>query len=245
MRAEEWDARFTRQAAWTRPMRSQLYRRANLLRAKWVLDVGCGTGVVTEELAERTRGQVIGLDNDPAMIEFARRREGRADYRLGNAQALPFPARHFDVTVCHFLLLWVRDPALVLREMARVTRPGGTILICAEPDYGGRVDYPDLPIARWQIEELRQEGADPFMGRKLRVLLARAGLQAEVGIIPGPWDLAVLRAEYAAEWALLERTLAGHVEPDELRRCQEAERAAIEEGSRLAFVPVFYALARL
>jgi len=80
----------------------------------------------------------------------------------------------------------------------RVTQPGGAILVCAEPDYGGRLDYPDLPIGRWQAEALRREGADPLLGRKLRALF-RAG-RVDVGVIPGLWDLATLRAEFDREW---------------------------------------------
>ena len=210
MTLEEWDAQFARQAGWTRATRSHLYRRANLLRAKRVLDVGSGTGVVTEELAARSQGQVIGVDLDPEMIAFAQARGGAAEYRSGDAHDLPFPDGWFDVTACHFLLLWCRDPARAAQEMVRVTRPGGTVLVCAEPDYGGRIDHPELPIGHWQAEVLRIEGADPLMGRKLRELFAQPGVRgADVGVIRGLWDLATLRAEFDAEWALWDWSLAG------------------------------------
>ncbi len=240
----EWHAQFTRQAGWTRAVRSRLYRRVNLLRAGRVLDVGCGTGVITEEMAGRCRGQVIGVDVDPAMIAFAREQGGRAEYRVGDAHRLDFPAAHFDVVACHFTLLWLADPARAVREMARLCRPGGAVLACAEPDYGGRVDHPELPIAGWQAAALRREGADPFLGRKLRALFATAGLQAEVGVIPSLWDTAALQAECEAEWALLERTLAGTVDEAEIRRVRDEERAALESGARLVFVPIFYAVGR-
>jgi SAM-dependent methyltransferase len=243
---EQWDAQFTRQAAWTRATRAHLYRRANLLRASRVLDVGSGTGVVTEELAARTRGQVTGLDLDPAMVAYARARGGRTEYRPGDAHDLPFGDAMFDVTLCHFLLMWCRDPVRVAHEMVRVTRPGGAILVCAEPDYGGRIDYPDLPLGRWQIEALRREGADPCLGRKLRGLFVLPGVrQVEVGLIPGLWEPATLRAEFDAEWLLWERSLADYVPPPELARVKAADLEAIESGERLVFMPVFYALARV
>ncbi len=248
MTLEEWDAQFSRQADWTRATRQYLYRRANLLRARRVLDMGSGTGVVTEELAASTEGEVIGLDIDPAMVAFARQRGGRAEYRQGDAHELPFPDGWFDVTACHFVLLWCRDPRRAAEEMMRVTRPGGAVLVCAEPDYGGRIDYPDLPIGRWQAEALRSEGADPLLGRKLRALFSaghRLGSgtpQIEIGIIPGLWDLSTLRAELDREWGLWMRSLAGIVPPDELARLQAADRAAVEAGERLVFMPVFYAL---
>ena len=77
MTSQEWDAQFARQAAWTRSTRSQLYRRARLMHARRVLDVGSGTGTVTEELASRTKGQVIGLDLDPTMIAYSQQRGGK------------------------------------------------------------------------------------------------------------------------------------------------------------------------
>ena len=149
---QEWDEQFTRQAGWTRGTRAHLYRRANLLRAATVLDVGSGTGVLTEELAERTQGQVVGVDLDPGMVDFARKRHGKALYRSVDAHDLAFRDGWFDLVVCHFLLLWCADAARVAQEMIRVTRPGGAVVVCAEPDYGGRIDYPDLPLGCWQSQ---------------------------------------------------------------------------------------------
>jgi len=242
----EWDEQFARQAGWTRGTRAHLYRRANLLRAERVLDVGSGTGVVTEELAERTQAQVIGVDIDPGMVDFSRKRRGKAEYRVGDAHDLAFQDGWFDLVVCHFLLLWCADAAAAAREMIRVAGPGGTVLVCAEPDYGGRIDYPDLPLGRWQSEALRREGADPQLGRKLRGLFSLPGVRsAELGVIPGLWDLATLHAEFDAEWSLWERSLQGIVPPDDLARVKAADRAAIDAGERLVFMPVFYALVRV
>jgi SAM-dependent methyltransferase len=242
----QWDGQFARQAGWTRPTRVHLYRRANLLRADRVLDVGSGTGTVTEELAGRTAGQVIGLDLDPEMVAYASSRGGQAQYRLGDAHDLPFSDAWFDVTACHFLLMWCRDPARAAGEMVRVTRPGGAVLVCAEPDYGGRIDHPDLPLRSWQIEALRGEGADPCLGRKLRALFALPGVRhVEDGVIPGLWDPATLRTEFEAEWALWARTLAGRVPPAELAQARADARAAVEADRRLVFMPVFYALIRV
>jgi SAM-dependent methyltransferase len=243
---QEWDKQFARQAGWTQATRSHLYRRANLMRAGRVLDVGCGTGAVTEDLAARTKGHVVGIDLDPKMVGFARQRRGQAEYSPGDAQDLSFGDGNFDITVCHFVLLWCQSPARAIEEMIRVTRPGGAVLVCAEPDYGGRIDHPDLPLARWQRQVLRNEGADPCLGRKLRGLFSLPGVrQAEVGVIPGLWDLATLRAEFDAEWGLWERSLVGAVAPAELAQVKASDLEAIEAGDRLAFVPVFYALVRV
>ena len=225
MPPQKWDERFARQGEWTRATRTHLYRRAALLQARRVLDVGSGTGVLTEEVASRTKGQVMGVDLDPAMVAFARERDGRAEYRVGDAHDLPFRDGWFDVTLCHFLLMWCRDPAKAAMEMVRVTRPGGAVLICAE-----------------QAEALRREGADPFLGRKLRGLFTQPAVRrAGVGIITGLWDPATLRGEFDAEWALWERSLAPFVSPAELARVKAADLAAIKTGERLVFMPTFYA----
>ena len=243
---QEWNEQFARQAGWTRSTRAHLYRRANLLQARRVLDVGCGTGFVTEELAERTQGRVVGVDLDPGMVEFARERNGKAEYRSGDAHDLAFQDGSLDLVVCHFVLLWCANAARAAQEMVRVARPGGAVVVCAEPDYGGRIDYPDLPLGRWQSQALRREGADPQLGRKLRGLFALPGVRhVEVGLIPGLWDLATLRTQFDAEWSLWERSLAGLIPPDELAQVKTADLVAIQTGERLVFMPVFYALVRV
>jgi len=246
MTPEEWDEQFTRQAGWTRPTRSYLYRRANLRHARRVLDVGSGTGVVTEEIAARTRGQVIGVDLDPGMVAYAQQKGTQAEYQLGDAHALGFDDGWFDLVACHFVLLWCRDPARAAQEMVRVTRHGGAVLVCAEPDYGGRIDHPDLPLGRWQGLALQREGADPCLGRKLRGLFALPAVRGvDVGLISGLWEPSTLRAQFDAEWALWGPSLADLVPPEELTRARATDLAAIETGERLVFMPVFYALVRV
>jgi SAM-dependent methyltransferase len=90
-----------------------------------------------------TPGVVIGLDRDQQVNEYARRSHPGAACITGLGERLPFPDSSFDLVCCHFLLLWVADPLNVLTEMLRVTRPGGGVLCLAEPDYGGRIEYPE------------------------------------------------------------------------------------------------------
>jgi ubiquinone/menaquinone biosynthesis C-methylase UbiE len=240
----DWHAQFLRQAQWTQATRSQLYRRANLLRAECVLDVGCGTGAITVELARRSRGEVTGIDLDPAMVAFARQVAPDLQFEQGDALALPYPDDRFDVVCCHFLLLWVADPARAVREMARVTRAGGSVLICAEPDYGARVDWPELPIAEWQVAGLRRQGADPLIGRKLRQLLVAVGLAGDVDVLPSLWDHAALRQNFEREWAWIAHDVGASVSSEHLERARAQAYAAIETGTRLVYLPLFYALGR-
>ena len=240
----DWHTQFLRQARWTQATRSQLYRRANLLRAERVLDVGCGTGVLTQELAHRSRGEVIGLDRDPAVLAFARSHAPGVRFEQGNLFDLPYPDRHFDVVCCHFVLLWVADPDRAMREMARVTREGGSVLVCAEPDYGARIDWPELPLAQWQVEGLRRQGADPLIGRKLRELLAAAKLFGDVGVLSSLWDSVALRENFEPEWAWIARDVGSFVSSEDLERARALAQAAVEAGTRLVYLPIFYALAR-
>ena len=93
-----------------------------------VLDVATGTGAVARELLARKRCTVVGLDQSPEMLAEARRRLPASVTLIeGHAEKLPFPNAAFDALTFTYLLRYVDDPAAVLRELARVVRPGGTI----------------------------------------------------------------------------------------------------------------------
>lgn len=241
----EWHRQFERQACWTQAWRFRLYRQVGLWQALSVLDVGCGTGVITEEIAQHTRGKVTGLDVDQAMIEEATKRVTDVDWKVGDAHDLPFAEGQFDLVICNFLLLWAREPARIVREMARVVKKGGKVLDTAEPDYGGRIDFPeDLPLGGLMSQALAQFGADPHIGRRLRKLFVDAGLNSEVGIIASLWDQEQMARELKEEWQFLERALANLVAAQTLQRYQELEKKALRAGCRLIFMPLFYALGK-
>ncbi|MFL7795200.1 MAG: class I SAM-dependent methyltransferase [Anaerolineae bacterium] len=244
MIADEWHAWFTQQAGWTQQTRSWLYRQARLHQARNILEVGCGTGVIAEELTQLGPA-VMGLDIDPAMLNFARQQEDRAVYVQGDAHTLPFPDGVFDAVVCHYLLLWLAEPVQGVKEMARVTKPSGSVLACAEPDYGGRIDHPPelADLGRRQTETLRGQGADPAIGRRLGEIFAAAGLQATVGTMAGQWHVpSIPQADFEAEWRMREHDLAGVLKSEELHRLRAIDRQALKEGRRVLFVPTFYAL---
>jgi ubiquinone/menaquinone biosynthesis C-methylase UbiE len=243
--AEEWHEQFLRQARWTREMRSHLYRLAGLRRACEVLDVGCGTGAITEELARRTSGQVIGLDLDPAMIGFASRSASEVRWLVGDAHRLPLMDSSIDLVLCNFLLLWTVDPGVVVKEMARVVRGGGVVLATTEPDYGGRIDYPeDIVLGPLMEDSLRLEGAHPRIGRRLKGLFSAAGLESESGVIASMWDDQQLAQEFDAEWQFILETLSNVASEKELLTYREKAREALRRGSRVVFMPNFWALGR-
>lgn len=95
-----------------------------------VLDVATGTGMVAAELLARCDCSVVGIDQSPEMLAAARVRfAGRADVELleGQAETLPFEDASFDALTFTYLLRYVEDPPAVMRELARVLRPGGRI----------------------------------------------------------------------------------------------------------------------
>ena len=113
-----------------------------------VLDVACGTGVVARAAAERVNpgGSVTGVDLNPSMLAVARRIAPEIDWRQGDVASLPFDEHAFDVVTCQAGIFFFPDPTGALREMARVTRPGGRVVVQAfsslraQPAYGPWVD---------------------------------------------------------------------------------------------------------
>jgi SAM-dependent methyltransferase len=94
------------------------------------IDVGCGNGAFTEELiAHSAPAGVVGIDPSDGQLAHARSRAeaGLAQFQTGDAQALPFADRSFDAALMALVISFVPDPAKAVREMARVTRPGGLV----------------------------------------------------------------------------------------------------------------------
>jgi ubiquinone/menaquinone biosynthesis C-methylase UbiE len=149
--------------------------------ARW-LDVGCGTGVFTELVLDRcSPATVIAIDPSAAQIELAHGKPvaRRADFRVADAQALPFPAGTFDVVASALVINFIPDPAQALAEMRRVGRRGGVLAGYVWDFAGSR--SPGSLLRR----AMRRIGADdpPVSGTEtsrldaIRQLFAQAGLQ--------------------------------------------------------------------
>lgn len=246
-----WHVRFSQQARWTQDLRNFLYTRAGLFKAERVLDVGCGTGALLPELISGHQTSVIGLDINRSSLNYAQSTNSSAALIRGDAHNLPFADGSYDLTLCHFLLLWVSNPIRVLEEMVRLTRPGGAVLAMAEPDYGGRIDYPPELERLGDLQELslRQQGADTRLGRRLAAMFNHVGLKSiEFGVLGGQWRISPANIDWQTEWDVLISDLEsispkeiGLPTQEELEDLAIIDRHASQRGERILFVPTFYA----
>ena len=171
---------------WRTIANSAAYLEPHLVAGRSLLDVGCGPGTITAEFAERLApGRVIGLDSAPDAIAAATSHAievgSAATFVQGDAYALPFDDGAFDITHTHQTLQHVGDPVAMLRELARVTAPGGTIA-AREVDYAATSWFPLLPgLAQWldlYLRVHRGNGGEPNAGRHLKAWAHDAGLSA-------------------------------------------------------------------
>jgi SAM-dependent methyltransferase len=124
---------------------------------RWI-DIGCGNGAFTELLVQRCSPvEVQGIDPSEGQLAFARSRLATrvAEFRLGDATALPFPADRFDAAIMALVLVFVPEPAKAVAEMVRVVRPGGTVATYMWDMLGG--GFPLDPL----VVEMRAMGLNP------------------------------------------------------------------------------------
>ncbi|MHB1489341.1 MAG: class I SAM-dependent methyltransferase [Cellulomonas sp.] len=183
---------------WRTAENSAGYLLPHLRRGQSLLDVGCGPGTVTIDLARRLApGDVVGLDNAPVVLEDARTAAAGAGltnlrFLEGDAYRLPFEDDSFDVVHAHQVLQHLTDPVAALREMKRVTRPGGIVAV-RDADYAAMTWYPPSPaLDEWLAlyhEVTQANNAQADAGRRLLSWTLDAGFDP-VGIIPtaGVWS---------------------------------------------------------
>jgi SAM-dependent methyltransferase len=240
----DWHSRYLQQARWTEQLRTYLFQKTGLAVADRVLDLGCGTGTLLSELPVKFGAAVFGLDLDLSSAKQAAFHAPGALVTCADGSTLPYADSVFDIVFCHFVLLWTSNPLKVVKEMHRVARPGGWVLALAEPDYGGRVDYPIelAALGRWQAESLRKQGADPEMGRKLAGIFAQVGLKdVKTGVMGGEWAYPAPSADENLEWSVLESDLAGQISGQDIQKMKQMDAVARQNGERVLFVPTFYA----
>lgn len=238
----DWHKRFIQQAAWTSPLRDYLFKACGLATAENMLEVGCGTGALLARLVAPAHIHAIDLDQE-RLLE-AHQHAPVAQLIRADVLSLPYLSGAFEITFCHFLLLWVHNPLRALLEMKRVTRSGGSVLALAEPDYSARLDRPDelAPLGRWQTQALQRQGAHPDLGGRLAELFEQAGLQlVETGRLQSSLQPALTPADRDLEWAVLEADLDDSVPTAELQRLKRLDKIAWESNQRVLYVPTYFA----
>lgn len=228
---------------WRTAENSAAYLLGHVVPGVRLLDVGCGPGTITADLAERVgpTGSVVAVDASRGVLREAARvcaERGLAnvEFRTADAHALEFADGTFDVVHAHQVLQHVHDPVLALREMRRVCVPGG-VVGARDADYRGFTWYPELPqLDRWmELYQVcaRANGGEPDAGRRL-LSWARAAGFTDITPGAGTWCHAddADRAYWGGMWAdrvrdsaLAEQAVRdGHATREELERLSEGWR---------------------
>ncbi len=206
-----------------------------------VLDVGCGPGTDTIALAQLVgaEGRVVGVDYDGTMIAEADHRAAQAGltarvrHQQADAAALPFPAGEFDASRSERLFQHLHDPVAVLREMVRVTKPGGRIVILDTDWATLSMDTPETELeGRWNRHYAERYLHNGFAGRTLYRLFKQQGL---AGIMVEMRPLVVTdwrAARLGSNWDVHAQAIVadGVMTADEVQRLEASFEAADAAG---------------
>lgn len=241
----QWHQRYQEQSQWTAGLRDFIHKQINYQGAGPCLEVGCGTGAV---LSSTPGDQNFGLDLDLSSLKFGGELTPSIPYVCGDAVELPFANEVFNLTFCHYLLLWLKSPEDAVSEMKRVTKPGGYVIAFAEPDHASRVDEPvELTyLGRLQSRALETQGANLESGRRLSGIFSRVGFSnTKYGVTGFQRETNCLPEWFDSEWQLLENDLSGSIDQTQLAHYKERDRQAWLDGSRILWIPTFYAIGQV
>jgi ubiquinone/menaquinone biosynthesis C-methylase UbiE len=223
-----------RSHTWRTAQNSAAYLLGHLDESMSLLDVGCGPGTITADLAGRVR-RVTGIDASAEVVALAGQdAPANVSFQVADVHAMPFGDGAFDVVHAHQVLQHVADPVRALREMHRVCRPGGIVAV-RDSDYRAFAWYPELPeLDAWlalYLRVARHNGGAPDAGRKLLSWAQQAGFTG-ITATTSTWCFATPadRAWWGGMWA--ERILhsavadqalaAGFATRDDLERISAA-----------------------
>jgi ubiquinone/menaquinone biosynthesis C-methylase UbiE len=175
-----------RSHSWRTADNSAQYLLKHLTPDMHILDVGCGPGTITADLALLVpQGKVVGLETGPEILEKAKdfadkRGITNIQFSVGDVCNLGYPDHTFDVVHAHQVLQHLGDPVQALREMHRVTKPGG-IIAARDTDFEAMTWYPEHQgLFDWRklyLQVARSNGGEPKAGRRLHVWAHQAGIE--------------------------------------------------------------------
>jgi SAM-dependent methyltransferase len=194
---------------WRTAENSAAYLLPKLRREDTLLDVGAGAGTITADFAGLVT-EVTATEIGTAELELARttateRGVANIDFQVADVHALQFANDTFDVTHAHQVLQHIADPVQALREMARVTKPGGIVAV-RDSDYSGFCWWPLIPELEEWLDLYRTaagaNGGEPDAGRRLLSWAHSAGL-SDVTTTSSTWCFATPtdRAYWGGMWA--------------------------------------------
>ncbi len=201
------------ETSWLKGHKARALEALGALPQGSYLEVGCGTGEDAQTLAFQLgpTGKVTGLDYSKTMTDEATRRAAQrvlpVTFQRGDAYALPFADSTFDAAYSLLTFDILERPAAALREMVRVTRPGGTVFVSASDHGTLAIDAPDQALTRTLINFFCDSTCNGWVGRQLPALFAAGGLspvsvRADTVTLQSP-DYAVARQ------VLLDNMVAG------------------------------------
>jgi SAM-dependent methyltransferase len=195
---------------WRTAENSAAYLLPSLTPDTRLLDVGCGPGTITADLATRV-ASVTAVETAPAALDAARAHVAERGltgitFAVEDVHGMSFADDSFDVVHAHQVLQHVADPVAALREMARVCRPGG-VVAARDSDYAAFTWWPQVPaldewLALYQ-RVARANGGEPDAGRRLLSWARAAGLHDGVTATASTWCFAnpADRAWWGGMWA--------------------------------------------
>src|SRR5213080_2213510 len=148
-----------------------------------VVDVGCGSGILTEELAGRLGAENVAAVDPSPLVEACAERVPGADVRKGAAEALPWPEGSFDAALAQLVLHFLDDPVAGLAEMRRVVHPGGVVAGCSWNFAEMQLLHTFWQAARTFVPGTQAETAGVASLEEFGELASRAGLE-EVDAAP-------------------------------------------------------------
>ncbi|MGP3982274.1 methyltransferase domain-containing protein [Streptomyces sp. KR80] len=223
---------------WRTAANSAAYLIGELRPGLSLLDVGCGPGTITADLAALVApGRVVAVDAaadilDQARSTTAERGLETVEFASADAHDLNFPDDSFDAVHAHQVLQHVADPVRALREMRRVCRPGGVVAV-RDSDYAAMTWYPQVPGLDDWLELYRRvaraHGGEPDAGRRLLSWARQAGFE-DITATAGTWCYATPeeRAWWSGLWA--DRT----TQSDYARRAVDGGHATKADLQRIA-----------